>query len=415
ELAEYSMALNRVGVVDEASKLLESLESSDYDKLWLYKAFVNMTQWNYTKAATCLRRHLKMQDKDSYAAVIAKVNLAAAYVFLEKAAEAEQLLAEIIEFTKKHEMKVLFGNAHELLGQVYIQKSETTKASKALEVAFDSLKDSHGLGSFFVNKWRMILEAKSKNTIDESLQTLRNLEAEARKISHWETIRDCDYIGAQLSGGNTLVEKLYYGTPFKEYRSRLKRHFQINPTWRHSFTLSDENSAVGKTLHVGEGKVLGGEFELKPGGVLHELLFVMTRDFYKPMPLGLIFSRLYPGEYFDPVTSFDRAFNSIQRLRNEFQKANTGMEIAESGGAYMFLPGQVALQVDLKEALPSRECLELRQIKSLVSDRPVKLKELLEVSGLSESKMRAILTHPENKHKVQKIGKGPGTRYKLVA
>ena len=120
ELAEYAMALNRVGVVDEASSILESLASADYSKLWLYNAFVNMTQWNYTKAATCLRKHLRLQEKGSYAAVIAKVNLAATYVFMERADEAEALLKEIVAFTEQNKMKVLYGNSHEHLGQVYL-------------------------------------------------------------------------------------------------------------------------------------------------------------------------------------------------------------------------------------------------------------------------------------------------------
>ncbi|NQZ02094.1 MAG: tetratricopeptide repeat protein [Bdellovibrionales bacterium] len=415
ELAEYAMALNRVGVVDEASSILESLASADYSKLWLYNAFVNMTQWNYTKAATCLRKHLRLQEKGSYAAVIAKVNLAATYVFMERADEAEALLKEIVAFTEQNKMKVLYGNSHELLGQVYLLKGEFAEAASALEVAEKALQGSHGLGSFFVEKWQTILQARQAKSQGEGLSILLELEQRAREISHWETIRDCEYAEALITEEKSRANRLYFGTPFKEYRSRLKRHFGVSPTWRHHYMWEADSSSSAVVLNVAEGKTSNSSLELNPGSVLHQLLFVMTRDFYRPMPLGLIFSRLYPGEYFDPLTSFDRAFKSIQRLRAEFQGSGLGLEIIESGGSYKFQHHGLAVRVDLKEKLPAKEWLELKQLKQKLPDRPVKLKEVMDVSGLSESKVRAILNHPDNKSKVQKLGQGPGTRYKLAS
>lgn len=419
ELAEYSLALNRIGASDEAVALMENLKDDSYEKVWLYRAFIYMTQWRYSKASTCLRKHLKSIDQSSYAAVIAKINLAAAKVFLEETDEASSLLNDVIGEARKKELKVLLGNAHELSSQVAIIKNDFSTAQDHLEKASVLLKSSHGLGSFFVEKWSQILKVKSNQVKVHELSELRE---KALRIGHWETIRDCDYIQAKITEDQALVRHLYFGTPFKEYRKRLSNQFSFKPNWREvsnwspqvtlDATISDSQYPV---LDVALGSYSDSSFQLSPSSVLHQLLFIMSRDFYRPMPLGLVFSRLYPGEFYDPVTSNDRAFKSIQRLRKELSISDVPLRIQEESGSYRLAGSSIFLKVGLKESLPSKEELELHHIYSHFENRPFKLKEAAQKVGLSEGKLRSIFSHPGNKRRVKRMGSGPGTRYKLTA
>jgi hypothetical protein len=232
-------------------------------------------------------------------------------------------------------------------------------AERYLSEAEAALGESGGLDELFVQKWRAVAQILQN---PREVNPLKKVRQRALQLKHWETVRDCDLFLCVARKDEALFRHLYFGTPWEEFRSRLVREFGAHPEVErsHEWNLSDRATAP----------VLEVPFE-KKGMVLQKLFAVLCSDFYRPIRLATIHAKLFPSDYFNPLSSPTRIHQAMKRLRQHFKNLGVPLEILESQGAYR-LTSKRPLKLSLK-------------VGSTVSDRVTHLLEELKAAFAGES------------------------------
>src|SRR5690606_23640037 len=116
---------------------------------------------------------------------------------------------------------LLLGNCFELRAQLKWHAKDLTGARKELARAEALVKGRNFQDRILIEKWRAIVDATEAS--DPSI--LQRFRARAREAKHWETLRDCDYHQARLTGDINWVRRLWCGTSYFDFRARLLREF----------------------------------------------------------------------------------------------------------------------------------------------------------------------------------------------
>lgn len=335
ECAEYCVGLLRVGAHLEATKLLESLDPKEFSRVWLYRGYCHMTRWEYSEAADCLRKFVAGRDEHDYERLTALVNLGASLVALNQYEEALELLQRQIGITNKLGLKLLEGNLHELLGQIYLFRSEFGLAQDAFEQSARCLGDTKSIGRFFVRKWKAILAIK-EHPSEINKKGLEIIRAEAREAAHWETVRDCDLFTFEMSQDRDLFEYLYFGTPYVGYRQRLLKVSKSGLILPENYLWipGQVGGRSGGCFDLALGETSDREVAMKPGQLNYRLLSALSLDFYRTLGIGHLFGLLFPREFYNPVTSPDKVHKAIARFRKWCNVNKIPLMIKESGGQY---------------------------------------------------------------------------------
>lgn len=78
----YASALLKLGALNEALAILESLDSQEQPDVLFYKALSSFHQWNYLDSIPLWEEFIKSDKITSYRRLVAQMNLAAAYVYI---------------------------------------------------------------------------------------------------------------------------------------------------------------------------------------------------------------------------------------------------------------------------------------------------------------------------------------------
>lgn len=424
EVSEYAWGLARVGSFKEAADLLESIDDETTPKALLYRAFVAIFQWEYREAIGFLKEYLRRADLDDYNRTIAEVNQAACHIFIEENADARKLLERLRETCEEKNYKLLSGNVQELLAQVAMHEGNYQEALDLLDRGAASLADVKGLSEFFIRKWRVIVELKqSKEGALNGLQDIRN---EAISLEHWESVRDCDFYRATYSKDEDILRFLYFGTPFHSYRKRLEHFIGENPfkdtdnfAWIPN--LADPKLAGSTNGSIDIFDVFAGTFanraQLKKGQVLHRLLQVLSRDYYRPCRVGVIFSEVFPDEFYNPVTSPDRIYKSIRRLRKWFKEKQVPLEVLERHGQYRLnltstdRPVALLVRAVQPKSVELGESSKLAELFAEFGTRPFSTKEAAKLLEVNHATISRLFQAPLQDGRLQRLYSGPKTKY----
>ncbi len=210
ELLEYAIILLRCGARGQSLKILEQIDEKNYPLKWLYKANAFIADWDYAKAAAELKLLLKAGAPTEYLELVAMVNLAAAYVFVNQGPEAHELLKEILAKAKKLEAHLLYANGLEISAQLALQEQNWLLAE-----AF--LREAEGLvggtsfyrGTLQIQKWRAIKDSLQSGEVAKALNDVREA---GQKTQNWEIARDCDFYAGLIGKNPALLEHVYFGT-----------------------------------------------------------------------------------------------------------------------------------------------------------------------------------------------------------
>lgn len=414
EKAEYAAALSFIGVGEEAFQILKNIH--DVPQALLFQAFALFSQWDYGAAIELLNRYLQQPITD-YQRLVGRVNLAAALVHTGKQTVAVPLLESLLAELKASGNILLYGNALELKAQNEITAKNWEEATRVLADAARVLEQSQSRDFFFVNKWQTIVSFLRAPHSKIEQQKLRLFRARALREHHWETVRHCDQFEAVALRSMPLCAHLYFGTPHPKFRERLLAEAGLAELEQREYLWRLNEGRPVARIDLSTGVIAGAKrphIGLKPGQTLHRLLVALCGDFYRPLRVGAAYYALNPGDFYHPLHSPPRVYEAVRRLRERLRDSGSYLEVAEANGFYRLSARQpVAIRVRMMPALPRHGGLMLRVYEKWRA-APASVRDISASLGVSPRTTLRLLTAPENREWVTKLGAGPTTRYQVM-
>ena len=414
EKATYAVILLVLGASTEALEILRTARDSSAEVI-LSLAFTHINRWDYAEAIKFLRRYLKLEGIGDYQQMIAKVNLAASYVAAGNSVSGKPLLAEIRETTHAKSWGLLHKNSLELSAQLAIQEQDWEAAKDMLARAMKATEQTASLDDFFIRKWQAIADVQMNGREAESLRRLLAIREDAVRIGHWETIRDCDFHRALALRDESLARKLYFGTPYERFRTRLlggaKGWLEIPASY--DWQLGEGRSERIFDLRRAEERE---GISLKVGKSLHSALRALTSDFYRPLLIGSFHAAVFPGEHFNPQSSPGRLGFLVHRLRAWLRESEIPVTVAVGRDGYRLKPaGDYAFRVEPVAKAGSAVNPYDIMIEKLgrETDASLSTSQIAAALGISERSARTFAKWATEHGRLAKRGSGKLTRYDL--
>lgn len=412
ERLQYAAALISIGVTFEAKKLLEENDAHAEPETLLYKAFSCFTHWDYQSSLPYLEKFISSPHISDYQKLMGKINLASALVSTNQFQSAQALSQEIFIETKEKNLVLLNAYSLEIRSEAELWLGDYKKSFQSLKEAESALEKTGVIGSLWVKKWQAVCWL-FENKKEAGLGLLDSTKKLALQQGDWETVRDCDLFTSLFNKDNELYYSIYFGTPFKGYRKRIRDIFHANGIY---FPIPPSYEL---TLKAGDKKIildprqLPKNIFLKPGQLEHKLLILLTEDLYKPVRIAQLHEGLYKNQYFNPVTSPRKIHELVRRSRRPLEKLGLQIESHKSG--YKLL-AQKPLALKMKLELPddlSREDILLNQFLNQLSNPTFQRKDLEKILQISPRTAQRIISWALDKQKIFFQGKGKGITYQF--
>lgn len=414
----YATSLLHLGAVEEAEQLLAKLDPSKDPEILLHRAFAYFAQWKYAASVPLLKKFIQAPGLAHYRSLVGKVNLAAAYVFSGQLKKAERFLVELRDLLEKEGHGLLLGNSLELTAQVYFLQKKYFQAEEYLIRAEQVLSATPGRYLFYVKKAHTLIEVmKSEGKDPVAINRLNKLRQEALTLKQWETLRDCDLFEALSTKNDYLIHKVLLGTPHAYYKKRvinLVAEKPKTPSIFHLNLLTGQDSELEKGFLFEVSQYQNKYEGLAKRPVLYQLFKILTLDFYKPVRLGFIFSRLYPHEKFDPLSSPHRIFNGVHYLNVWFKKNKIPMKIIVVSGEFHLKPlRKVVLSFTKSLQKLSKPQHDLQTLHKTVGCKVFTADKAANSLNVSKPTVLKLIHGGVSSKFIQKIGNGKSTLYRF--
>jgi hypothetical protein len=335
EQAEYAAALIALGVLPEARRLLRSISQEEAPEALLFTAFQLFAQWNYRDAIPVLESYISSPTLSDYQRLLGQVNLAAALVSNRESKKASEMLVPLRRQTAKQELWLLLGNVLELSAQNEIFAKRWNRATSFLSEASKVLLSRGTVDNLYIRKWQTIVELHQRPGLRSTALKLNKIKQEAALKGSWETSRECDLFLAVATRNEVLRDKVFFGTPYSHYRSRLQSLYGEFDLPSH-YDWSTDNSNVKDILNISDFASLR-KLGLKPYHLLTKLTMALSADFYKPCTVSGFHSLLYPDDHFDPISSSMRIYQVVRRFRAWAIKHRLPIQLVENKSTYQLI------------------------------------------------------------------------------
>lgn len=327
EIVECAVCLQRVGAVDEACALLDSVPADQAPESLLYRTIFRFGEWDYRGGVHHLLRLINLSARDSYLNRLAQFHLASAFVVEGKFQEAETLLSELREATSLKGEYLMFYNCLELSTQVAVLTKNFARAEECLKEAEVVLNGKKTVDGFWILKWRSIMNAYFKKDI----ALLEPARKEALVKRQWEVLRELDFASCKIQRDENILNKLYFGSSFPGYRRILAKEFG-EPAAAHTYIQKDgryvTSAANAISIFTEKGMPVGFNKSA------YNLLVMLLSDTYRGVRAGQLHSKLFGGEMFHPVTSTEQVQKLVAEARPVLEKLMPGVQIAHEDGSY---------------------------------------------------------------------------------
>lgn len=416
ERIAYASLLIKLGSTSEARQILEKLANGSPDAQ-LYFSFACIHEWDYETAIGPLQKFIGNDRVNEYDRAVASINLAAAHGALKQYGNSKAILTDVLKITEQHGWRLLEQNALELSAQTAVGERNWPAAARFLARA-NQFSASNNMNALFVKKWQAIMTLESKGSTPRNLAALAQVRAEALGMHHWETVRDCDYRRGLYLQDESLLNRVYFGTPYIKFRESMAA---ATRAWLHFPTQAQmplQGSGEGRTLDVGIGMELESGLRLKPGQALHRLLIALTSDLYRPLPTARVFSDVFPGEYWNPVGSPKKTFAIVARLRAWFERNHFPLKISAAEGAFCLQaesPYQVILHSNrLDGATQLNVMAQLKFLREGLQRESFTAKQAALVLGQTNRSVQHLMKKAIDENRVHRDGNGPATIYHFI-
>lgn len=403
ELAEYAIALCRLGATKEAKYWLNQANDQTLAKVLLYHAFICISEWDYAGAIGYLNQYIDHSEVTDYEKLVGKTNLAASFIYEEMFDEADSLLVQIKGEAKKNDHKLLLANSIELSAQTKIFKGEFKEASLLIESGLIVAPNSSA--QLFLRKWDIILNALQN---PKDVDRLKGFLSEVESANSWESLRQCQFYLAKITQNEDLFLKIYAGTPLNSYRKKLLKNIGFEVEIPKTVIVPMHNDQPGDIFDLQKAEYNNKQI-MKPGGLPHQLLQLLCSDLYKPLRLGNIFSQLFPNEHYSVVSTPNRVHQIIIRLRQSLE--SIPLQILEADGLYsVSATGPVSIRFTTSTGVKNTHEVRLERLREEFPSTPFGIKDVMRLFAVSRTQAHYIIRDAES-FGLCKTGKGPSTRY----
>ena len=405
ETAAYASHLLLLGNVDEALKLLASVEPTAAPEALLYRAYCHMIQWDSANAVACLSKLIAIAP-DRNLRLKARLNYASALRGVDRQGESIEVLTEIIAEAEAAGDRQLLADCLSIRGESYKDRRQFSEAQTDFARALAIGGDTGSRGNIVLRS-KAFIESLENDDVDPLL--LARAKAESDK--DWIALREIDFERLLIRYDEELFSHVFFGTPFQSYRARMCRDLGKAPTRTH-YVLG-KKSDPRLDLETGH---LDGRAILNPGKKVHQLLSVLLRDFYRPLQLGALFAGLFPGEYFDPDSSPGRVHQAVLRARRWISEKRLPLAIKEIDGCYrLAITGEISIRIPAEKLELNTHQTWLTRLRLLLHGKSTfTSQETSRSLGVSLSAAKKFLVWAEQSGHVAREGYNRFTTYRLV-
>lgn len=366
----------------------------------LYTAFCHMAKWDYACGANELLRYLHTCPP-AYQALLARVNLAACQVNNGEWEAARENLMGIISVCEREGHLRLLANARELNGQLHLHQRDWNGARAQLNQAAELLGSDTTYDRLFIEKWNAILNGLE---LGSELPIL-SFREKARTLDHWESVRDSDRFALMIRFDSERFDFLYFGTPYEIYRQRLILSLGKKP----AAFLYRWGAGTEWKLDLSAGTLNG---EPVPSGTVR-VLSALLNDFYRPLSIGGLFSQLFPGDHFDPLSSAHRVHQTIWRTRKWLAANGVPLRLSALRNSIRIAPApQVSILIPLHRSDP--ETVWISRLRQEFGDQEFTASEVCQVQHISRPNFQRKIRRCLKKNMVGKRFSGRATRYRVL-
>lgn len=336
EKAEYAANLVRVGAFREAQILLQELDTVAHPEVLLFRTHAHVRQWEYAPTIDLLKAYVNSEGITEYDRLVGKVNLAGSLVHERRLEEARPLLDNALRECEASRSSILKVHTLKQRGELFLYLKDWAHAEADFSEALRTLSDQTGLEAFLIRKWQAILNATREKSA-RHLAKLVELRHEAKRMSHWETVRQVDLYLAIFRHDRNLLTRVCYGTPFAAFREMAWLEFgeKVELPKTYEWRLGEVHGRGSQTalLNLKEG---GKQTVLatKESSQHLRLLRALASDFYRPLGIGELYALLYPAEHYDPFHGAQRLHQAIFRLRAHLADRDLPLQIIEHKRSY---------------------------------------------------------------------------------
>lgn len=419
EQALYATALSRLGVFEEAQKILKKLDSTSNPEVLLFLGQHFMLQWDNLSALPKLKKYISRKDISSYSRLVGKVNLMACLVGEMRWAESQKAGEEIwleikslpSDSEERENFNLLYANSLGLSAHSLFLQGKFEKARDQIIEAQQILVGTKSRYELLIKKWVAILDFFRDPKDPENLTRFLTMLSEAVKARDWETVRDFEFYQALALRDDELFLKLYQGTPYPSFRKRIKKIykplFKIPKMLDWNIYGVRRSSANVKVFDLSKGCEIGGSSQLTTYPMLFKLLQFLTKDIYRPVALGSLFSALYPGEYYDPNSSPNRTLLVVKRLRQWLTKNQIPLEIEVYDEWFKLVAkSDYIIRVSFQNLSVTKNDSLLESLEHQFLTQSFTKEQIAENLGLPESTVKRFLTWALKKNKLRRLKSG---------
>jgi hypothetical protein len=160
------------------------------------------------------------------------------------------------------------------------------------------------------------------------------------------------------------------------------------------------------------GKVNEVPSSLRSGGKCHQLLVILFRDFYRPLPVAELFSHLFQGEHFNILSSPYRVRQIVFRLRNWLREEHLPIQILEEDGQYRALcRDDFSVLVPLEQPEVEGYHLHLDQLMRTFNNQPFTARKARAQLKMSLTSFNRFTKWALEKKRINRFGQGRATKY----
>lgn len=329
EKLEFGLCLTRIRADEEGNAIFKTIDPAQFPRVLLYRSFFLFSRWDYEAAIPLLERFCQMMHSGESELLIGQVNLASAYVGAEQCDErVERVISTAQGLAQKRGHRLFLGNLHEIRGNLHLNRREWSRALDELDRSEQILGEEAGRFKLYCDKWRLfIADSRGESDTWEKWQALRTrFEEEGEE----ESVRHCDLLMCVARREPRIIDRLFFGTPFLAFRSRVQKTLGYAPPAEATIQVGPRNAK--RALNWNVDVFSGPRADPIPEGLLQNLFQSILRDLYVAPRLSELHARVYSDRHYHPIHSPQVLHQNLKRLRHALK--SSGVLIKEQSGSY---------------------------------------------------------------------------------
>lgn len=414
ELIEYAANISRLGGSKEALRILKKIDIEKNPEAHFGYAFAYYADWRQDLAISHFKTYIEHPNTDSYKKLVCSINLIACYTFMEDWNRAHAEIKRVRPILEKEKFLLLLANTYDLEGQICYFNNDLSTSEESLNKAKAIFSDSGISDALYIEKWiSLICFRKQKHQNSSELETIF---VKAKKINHYETMRDLDLQMGLILKDERLVARAYFGSIGYEMLRRKIKNLANKKSIKipKEFIFPDHLEQVGSKELFNCKSGIYKDMHLKNGQLLHRLNLTLVSDLYRPVPLAALHDKLFPDRYYNIYSSPAVIAMLISRLRKWFSDSRIITDIVVDKGSCFLKPGKTAFLVtdDTENKLPSLSLQKpYAQMTSVFKNGIFQKKEVRNILNVSPRSTNRILAGLVKEGFLESIDSGNKTRY----